>query len=89
MDSFQLYFDYEIVEQIKKLYEQLEPNYQLAPWDMCIDGLRDQILSLDEDHPQKQEWLEQLNRALTQLTIQPIVPLEQTTYLVWYVPFTN
>jgi hypothetical protein len=41
-------------------------------------------LSLDEDHPNKQELLEQLNQAINHLTLQPIIPAEQTTYLVSY-----
>ncbi len=50
---------------------------------MSIDTLRNKILSFDEDHPDKQTLLEQLNQAINQLTLQPLVPSEQTTYLVW------
>ena len=55
------------------------------PWDLSIENLREIILSFDEDHPQKQDFLEQLNRSVAQLTLQPIAPSEQTTYLVWFV----
>ncbi|CAF1082594.1 unnamed protein product [Rotaria sordida] len=79
-----LYFDYEIVEQIKKLYEQVVPEYEEQKWNLSIDTLRDKILSFDEDNPNKQIFLEQLNQAIHQLTLQPILPSEQTTYLVCY-----
>ncbi|CAF3630847.1 unnamed protein product, partial [Rotaria sp. Silwood2] len=42
-----LYFDYEIVEQIKQLYEQVVPEYEEQKWDLSIDTLRNQILSFD------------------------------------------
>ena len=73
-----------LFEQIKKIYEQLVPEYgEEQKWNLSIDTLRNQILSLDEDHPNKQNLLEQLNQAINQLTLQPIIPSEQTTYLVW------
>ncbi len=81
--SLQLYFDYEIFEQIKKIYEKLVPEYEEQKWNLSIDTLRERILFLDEDYPDKQTLLEQLNQAVNQLTLQPIVPSEQTTYLVW------
>ncbi|CAF3553959.1 unnamed protein product [Rotaria sp. Silwood1] len=79
-----LYYDYEIVEQIKKLYEQIVQEYEEQKWDLSIDTLRNKILSFDEDNPNKQIYLEQLNQAIHQLTLQPILPSEQTTYLVCY-----
>lgn len=84
---FQLYFDYEIFEQIKRLYEQVVPDHAQRPWNLSIESLREAILALDEDQPQKQEFLEQLNRSVAQLTLQPIAPSEQTTYLIWFVLF--
>jgi hypothetical protein len=61
----------------------LVPNHEEKKWDLSIDTLKRKILSLDEDHPDKQALLEQLNQNVHQLTLQPLVPSEQTTYLVW------
>ena len=59
------------------------PDYDEQKWDLSISSLKNAILSLDEDHPDKQSLLEQLNQNVNQLTLQPLVPSEQTTYLVW------
>lgn len=67
------------------MYEQVVPEFAQCPWDLSVEDLREIILSFDEDHPQKQDFLEQLNRSVAQLTLQPIAPSEQTTYLVWFV----
>lgn len=82
---FQLYFDYEVFEQIKRLYEQVVPNYEEEKWNLSVETLRNRILLLDEDDPNKQAFLEQLNKCVHQLTLQPLLPSEQTTYLVWQV----
>ncbi|CAF4672276.1 unnamed protein product [Rotaria socialis] len=79
-----LYFDYEIFEQIKKLYEQVVPNFEEDKWNLSVETLRYKILLFDEDNPNKQIFLEQLNQAVNQLTLQPIAPSEQTTYIVCY-----
>jgi hypothetical protein len=59
------------------------PNHEEQKWDLSINTLRNRILLLDEDHPEKQSLLEQFNQAINQLTLQPLVPSEQTTYLIW------
>ena len=59
------------------------PNHEEQKWDLSTDTLKRKILALDEDHPDKQSLLEQLNQNVNQLTLQPLVPSEQTTYLVW------
>lgn len=61
----------------------MEPDHATDKWDLYIDTLRQRILVLDEDHPHKQDLLEQLNQAINQLTLSPIAPAEQTTYIVW------
>lgn len=70
-------------EQLKRLYEEVVPDFAYDPWNLSVENLRQRILSFDEDHSQKQEFLERLNQASTQLTLQPLAPSEQTTYLVW------
>ena len=63
------------------------PEHEEHKWDFAIDTMRDMILAMDEDNPQKQIFLEQLNQAINQLTLQPLVPAEQTAYLIWWVEF--
>ncbi|CAF4249677.1 unnamed protein product, partial [Rotaria magnacalcarata] len=46
-----LYFDYEIFEQTKKLYEQVVPNFEKDKWNLSIETLRYKILLFDEDNP--------------------------------------
>ena len=67
------------------MYEKVVQERDEEKWDLSVDSLKQRILSLDEDHPEKQELLEQLNQNINQLTLQPIIPSEQTTYLVWSV----
>lgn len=59
------------------------PNHEEQKWDLSINTLKNRILSMDEDHAEKQNLLEQLNQNVNQLTLSPILPSEQTTYLVW------
>ncbi|CAF1052169.1 unnamed protein product [Adineta ricciae] len=79
-----LYFDFEVFEQIKKIYQQLTTNEEDQKWDLSLETVRNRILALDEENPEKSNLLEQLNQAINQLTLQPLVPTEQTTYLVCY-----
>jgi ABC-type transporter lipoprotein component MlaA len=81
--TFKLYFDHETFEQLKRLYEQVVPDHATDRWNLSVDNLRYRILDLEDDHTAKQDFLEQFNRALTQMTLQPLVPAEQTTYLIW------
>ncbi|CAF1238901.1 unnamed protein product [Rotaria sordida] len=59
------------------------PEYEEQQLNLSIDTLRNKILSFDEDNPNKKIFLEQLNQAIHQLTLQSILPSEQTIYLVW------
>lgn len=59
------------------------PDHEEQKWDLSINTLKNRILSMDEDHAEKQNLLEQLNQNVNQLTLSPILPSEQTTYLVW------
>jgi len=59
------------------------PNFEEQRWDLSINTLQQLLLELDEDNPDKQNLLEQLSQNVQRLTLQPIVPSEQTTYLVW------
>ncbi|CAF0839298.1 unnamed protein product [Adineta steineri] len=79
-----LFFNHEVFEQIKNIYQQLVPADEDRKWDLKIDTIRQKILSLDEENPEKSNLLEQLNQAIHQLTLQPLKPSEQTTYLVCY-----
>ena len=59
------------------------PNFEEQRWDLSINTLQQLLLELDEDNLDKQNLLEQLSQNVQRLTLQPIVPSEQTTYLVW------
>ncbi|CAF3908587.1 unnamed protein product [Rotaria magnacalcarata] len=63
---------------------RIVPNFEKDKWNLSIETLRYKILLFDEDNPNKQIFLEQLNQAVNQLTLQPIAPSEQTTYIVCY-----
>ncbi|CAF1280771.1 unnamed protein product [Rotaria sordida] len=67
------------------LYKEagIVPEYEEQQWNLSIDTLGNKILSFDEENPNKKILLEQLNQAIHQLTLQFLLPSEQTIYLVW------
>ncbi|CAF3550732.1 unnamed protein product [Rotaria sordida] len=82
----ELDFIYEIRVQFdsqKMLLHKEGGKYEEQQWNLSIDTLRNKILSFDEENPNKKILLEQLNQTIHQLTLQFLLPSEQTIYIVW------
>lgn len=75
-----MYFQDEIVQELKQLYAQLE---QETEWDLSLQSLQQKIMSV-EDGDERESLLQTLNSCISTLSFPPMTPVKHAMYAAGY-----
>lgn len=81
-----LKYNHQLVQELKQLYVELfdEEDREGKIWDLCVEDLKDEILQLNEDDERKENFLHQMNAAVTKMSFIPNKPVNKNLYKVGY-----